>query len=141
MILLDSNVLIDLMQGDGEWQAWSSAAVEEGAMTDQLAVSSVVVAEVAPRSGTLADFIERIGRFGAVVVDLDNEAAYAAGSAFQAYRARRRGDPDLPRSIIADFLIGGQALILGAAIMTRDARFYRRYFPFVSLITPDEATA
>lgn len=138
MIFLDSNVVIDVMRGDGEWQVWSSAAIVEGAATDRLAVSPVVVAEVAPRVGTLADFVERIGRFGATVVDLDNEAAYAAGAAFQDYRERRRAQSDAPRSIIADFLIGGQALVQGAAIITRDARFYRQYFPSLALITPDE---
>ena len=139
MILLDSNILIDLMQSNGEWHDWSLATVEEAAVTEQLGVSPVVVAEVAPRVGTLNDFIERIGRIGAIVVDLNNDAAYAAGAAFQHYRKRRRDDPTLPRSIIADFLIGGQAAMLDASILTRDPRFYRAYFPTVSLITPDEA--
>lgn len=139
MIFIDSNVVIDLMQNDSEWLIWSANAVEDAGTGDTLAVSPVVVAEVAPRVGTLTDFIERIGRFGATVIDLDNEAAFAAGMAFNVYRKRRRVGDDTARSIIADFLIGGQALVLDATIITRDPRFYRTYFPSVRLITPDKA--
>lgn len=136
MILIDSNIIIDMMQNSGEWIDWSSATVEDAGTRDSIAVSPVVVAEVAPRVGTLAEFLERIGRFGATVVDLDNEAAYVAGTAFSVYRRRRRAGTDDARSIIADFLIGGQAQVLGATLITRDPRFYRTYFPTVPLITP-----
>lgn len=139
MILIDSNVVIDLLGSGGEWQAWSENAVIEAGAGGELAVSPIVVAEVAPRVGSLAEFIERIERFGANIVDLSNEAAYASGTAFNIYRKRRRDGLESARSIIADFLIGGQALALEAGILTRDPRFYRTYFPSVRLITPDKA--
>jgi predicted nucleic acid-binding protein len=139
VILLDSNVVIDLLGDAEEWFAWSWNSVEEAGLDNDLAISPIVVAEVAPYLGGLDDFVERVSRFGATVVDLTNEAAYAAGSAFITYRERRREKPEVTRSIIADFLIGGQALVLGATIITRDSRFYRSYFPSVPLITPDKA--
>ena len=136
MILLDSNVVIDLFSSGSEWQEWSQNAVEEAVLDHELAVSQVVVAEVAPYLGSLEIFIERIGRFGATVAALTNEAAYAAGTAFVLYRKRRKDNQDTAKSIIADFLIGGHATALGATILTRDPRFYCRYFPDVPLITP-----
>lgn len=139
MILLDSNVIIDLLGNGGEWQVWSQNAIVDAGTDEQLAVTPIVVAEVAPRVESLDGFIERIERFGASIVELSNEAAYAAGTAFNLYRERRRNGDERARSIIADFLIGGQALVLDAAIITRDARFYRSYFPTVTLITPDKA--
>ncbi len=139
MILIDSNVVIDLLGSGGEWQAWSENAVTEAGADGQLAVSPIVVAEVAPRVGSLDEFVERIDRFGATIVELSNEAAFAAGTAFNVYRERRRVGKETARSIIADFLIGGQAIALEAAIVTRDPRFYRTYFPKVPLITPDKA--
>src|SRR5258706_5129470 len=139
MILIDSNVVIDLLENGGEWEAWSENAVIEAGADDRLAVSPIVVAEVAPRVGNLNEFIERIERFGAIIVELSNEAAYAAGTAFNVYRERRRVGNETARSIIADFLIRGQAIVLEAAIVTRDPRFYRTYFPTVPLITPDKA--
>ena len=139
MILIDSNVIIDLLGSGGEWQVWSQNAIVDAGADEQLAVTPIVVAEVAPRVESLDGFIERIERFGASIVELSNEAAYAAGTAFNLYRERRRNGDERALSIIADFLIGGQALVLDAAIITRDARFYRSYFPTVTLITPDKA--
>ena len=136
MILLDSNVVIDLFSNGGEWQEWSQNAVAEAIADHELAVSQVVVAEVAPYLGSLEVFIERIGRIGATVAESTNEAAYAAGTAFVLYRKRRRVGQDTTKSIIADFLIGGHAATLGATILSRDPRFYRTYFPSVGLITP-----
>jgi predicted nucleic acid-binding protein len=71
-------------------------------------------------------------------MDLDNHAAYMAGMAFLRYRERRRTGQDGAKSIIADFLIGGHAQVLGATILTRDPRFYKAYFPKVPLIAPSK---
>jgi predicted nucleic acid-binding protein len=140
MILIDSNVVIDLLQASGEWQEWSENAVVEASADDEIAISQIVVAEVAPRLGSLGGFIERIEQFGGSVLELSNEAAFDAGVAFHIYRASRRDGPDTVRSILPDFLIGGHAQTLGASILTRDPRFYRTYFPSVPLITPDKAS-
>lgn len=139
MILIDSNVLIDMLGPEGDWKAWSTDAVTLAGADHDLAITPIVVAEVAPRAGSLKAFFEGISGFGVTVAELGNEAAFAAGWAFNQYRARRRSANDPVRSIIADFLIGGQAQVLGASILTRDPRFYRTYFPTVPLITPDKA--
>lgn len=139
MILIDSNVVIDMLGESGEWTKWSTDAVADAATGDDLAITPVVIAEVAPRAGTLEAFMQGIGKFAVSVADLDAEAAYAAGVAFNKYRERKRAGAEAARSIIADFLIGGQALVLDATIITRDPRFYRTYFPSVRLITPDKA--
>jgi predicted nucleic acid-binding protein len=137
MILIDSNVVIDMLDDDGEWKAWSTEAVAEAGADQELAIAPIVVAEVAPRAGSLERFLGGIEKFGVTVSDMSNEAAYSAGIAFNVYRQRRRAGVDSFRSIIADFLIGGQALVQDATIITRDPRFYRTYFPTVPLITPE----
>jgi hypothetical protein len=38
--------------------------------------------------------------------------------------------------VLPDFVIGAHAMVLGCGIVTRDARRYRSYFPWVPLITP-----
>ncbi len=40
--------------------------------------------------------------------------------------------------MIADFFIGAHAEIEGIAILTRDVRRYRAYFPDVTLIAPPD---
>lgn len=139
MILVDSNILIDLFANDQQWMKWSRDRLAELGTDNQLAINQIVVAEVAPQFARLQEFLDRIAPFNVSLLELDNESAYCGGSAFNVYRERRRTSPETGKSIIADFLIGGQALTLGAAILTRDPRFYRTYFPSVPLITPDKA--
>jgi hypothetical protein len=59
-------------------------------------------------------------------------AAWPAARAFAAYRKRggRRSAP------LPDFFIGAHALVESLALLTRDARRYRSYFPKVRLISP-----
>ena len=140
MILVDSNILIDLFSNDRQWMKWSRDRLAECGTDDQLAINQIVVAEVAPQFAQLQDFLDWIATFNLSLLELDLESAYCGGSAFNAHRERRRASPETGKSIIADFLIGGQAMTLGAAILTRDPRFYRTYFPTVPLISPEKTT-
>jgi predicted nucleic acid-binding protein len=61
------------------------------------------------------------------------DAAFLAGQAFLAYK-RKSGTR---RSTLPDFFIGAHAAVRGYALLTRDARRYRSYFPTVDLIFPE----
>jgi predicted nucleic acid-binding protein len=104
-----------------------------------MAINQIVVAEVAPQFAQLNIFLDWIATFNLGLLEFDLEAAFCGGSAFNTYRQRRKASLEDAKSIIADFLIGGHAQMLGATILTRDPRFYRSYFPSVPLITPDKA--
>ncbi len=65
------------------------------------------------------------------------EAGYLAGRAFWAYR--RAGG--VRERTLPDFLIGAHAYVMGHRLLTRDGRRYRRYFPDLVLIAPDEGEA
>lgn len=135
MILVDSNILIDVFNRDPDWFDWSRAQIGSATSGAALAVNPVVVSEVA-WSFESVDGLNRL--LSALLIGfepLDTLAGFMAGQAFQKYRERR--GPDTPRLPLPDFLIGGHAQSLGAAILTRDARFYRSYFPTVPLITPE----
>ncbi len=64
---------------------------------------------------------------------MTDEAAFLAGLAFRRYKAGR-GEAKM---ILADFLIGAHAVTLDATLLTRDRRFYVKYFPDLPLITPE----
>jgi predicted nucleic acid-binding protein len=139
MILVDSNILIDVL-GEGQaWRDWSVAKIAELTGTNRIIANQIVFAEVAPRLGSLEVFRHWLDSFEIEYIALDEESAFVAGSAFQTYRARRRQEEIGSGTVLPDFLIGGHAQVLGASILTRDPRFYRTYFPTVSLITPDKA--
>ena len=136
MILVDSNIIIDVIELDPVWETWSSAALESAGQEAPLVINEIVVAETAPRGGSLERFQLSIEAIGISVEPISVEAAYLAGTKFQNYREHRKKHEI--RAILADFLIGGHAQNLGATILTRDPRFYRAYFPSVPLITPSK---
>ena len=138
MILLDSNVMIDILDRDPAWFEWSLAQLQHAASLGRVVINPVVIAEVAPQYGPLEDFLSMMTAMVIAVEVLDARAAFNAGQAFQQYRRVRPAD--MPKAIVADFLIGGHAHALGATILTRDPRFYRAYFPAVPLITPSKDT-
>jgi predicted nucleic acid-binding protein len=137
VILVDSNVLIDVFDANQPWHHWSAGTLSITAAADGIGINAIIVAEVAPRMHSLAMFHDRIGRIGAEILDLTPEAAFAAGRAFDLYRARRREKSVKSGAVLPDFFIGGHATVLGASILTRDPRFYRSYFPELTLITPE----
>jgi predicted nucleic acid-binding protein len=68
--------------------------------------------------------------------DLNEEVWRLAGRAFQAYASRRRKQRDPgPRRILADFLIGAQAIHLGYDLLTLDDTLYHTAFPSLSVVT------
>ena len=45
-VLVDSNVLLDVLQGSGPWLSWSEAALAEASDRAQLIINPIVYAEV-----------------------------------------------------------------------------------------------
>ena len=131
--MVDTNVVIDLLEADGAWLDWSLDRVLDARRDGPVAISAIVVGELATRFESLDDVLATIDGFGFVVRDLGAGAAHGAGRAQQAYRAAG----GLRDRLLGDFLIGAHAETLGAALLTRDSRYYRRYFPDLTLITPE----
>lgn len=136
MILVDSNVLIDVLDRDPNWFEWSASNIDRAALGSYLFVNPVVIGEMAPRFEVLDDLRVILAAMLVDVEPLMPEGAFLAGRAFEAHR--RRKQPTAAKSILADFFIGGHAQAVGATILTRDPRFYRSYFPGVPLITPSK---
>lgn len=134
MIFTDSNILIDVIEDDPNWCDWSQDQLAMASGAGPVVINNVVLAEVAPYSGDLTNFLQKIDIMGIRIEALCSHSAFAAGLAFKAYRSLKN-QPG-PKSILPDFLIGGHAQHLGATILTRDPRFYRSYFPSIPLITP-----
>jgi predicted nucleic acid-binding protein len=133
MIFVDSNALIDLSSGREPWVNWSRSAVADACASGPVVINAVVFAELAPNFTSidiLSGFLETVG---IEVVDLSRAAAYRAGQAFAAYR-QAGGKRD---AILADFLIGGHASALGAALLTRDRQRFAGYFPELKVIAPE----
>jgi predicted nucleic acid-binding protein len=132
MVLVDSNVIIDVLTKDPVWQAWSAAALSEAADRDEVAINPIIYAEIASGFATMADLDRHLGPDAFRRRALPYEAGFVAGRAFVEYR--RRGG--VRTSPLPDFYIGAHAAVSGLTLLTRDARRYVGYFPKVVLISP-----
>ncbi len=132
MILVDSNIIIDLPTDDPTWREWSGTALREAADREEIAINPIIYAELASGFATIEELNRQIGPDAFRRLALPYEAGFIAGRAFVEYR--RRGG--VRTSPLPDFYIGAHAAVAGLTLLTRDAGRYRGYFPKVRLISP-----
>jgi predicted nucleic acid-binding protein len=132
VILVDSNVIIDVLTKDPLWRAWSESALSDAADRDEVAINAIIYAEIASGFATMQDLDRHLGAEAFRRLALPYEAGFVAGRAFVEYR--RRGG--VRTSPLPDFYIGAHAAVSGFSLLTRDARRYASYFPKVPLISP-----
>lgn len=132
MVLVDSNIIIDVLTKNPVWQAWSEAALSDAADRDDVAINPIIYAEIASGFATIGDLDRCLGADAFRRLALPYEAGFVAGRAFVEYR--RRGG--VRTSPLPDFYIGAHAAVTGYRLLTRDARRYAGYFPTVDLISP-----
>lgn len=131
MILVDTNVLLDVVKADPIWMPWSLLQLRS-AKSGQLATNMVVYAELAAyptASDQLNPFLDTLN---IQVLDLTRPAARLAGQAFREYRQRG----GVKTGVLPDFFIGAHAQAEKYKLLTRDAGRYKTYFPKIKLICP-----
>jgi predicted nucleic acid-binding protein len=132
VILVDSNVLIDVRTRDVRWFDWSASQLAAAADRSELAINPIIFAELSIDAEAIEALEEELPAHLYRRLALPYEAAFLAGRAFLNYR--RRGGRR--RSPLPDFYIGAHAAVSRLTLLTRDARRYRTYFPTVALICP-----
>ena len=131
MILVDTNVLLDIYRADAIWMPWSLQHLQQ-AKPGQLALNMVVYAELAGHPAEPANLDEFLEMLGIQMLELSRPAARLAGLAFRSYRQRG----GTKTGVLPDFFIGAHALAEGYKLLTRDAGRYKTYFPKIKLICP-----
>jgi predicted nucleic acid-binding protein len=132
VVLIDSNVLLDIFTEDERWFTWSATALARCAEDAVLAINPVIYAEVSIRFARIEELDEALPEAHFHRLPLPWEAAFLAGKCFLAYR--RRGG--MKRAPLPDFYIGAHAAVAGMSLLTRDPKRYRTYFPKLRLIAP-----
>ena len=131
MILVDTNVLLDIYKADAIWMPWSVKQLRS-AKPGQLAINMVVYAELSayPTEHKLLDGF--LATLSIQVLDLTRPAALLAGKAFRQYRQSGGSKT----GVLPDFFIGAHAEAEKFKLLTRDAGRYKTYFPKIKLICP-----
>ena len=132
MILVDTNVLIDVLEDDPQWAQWSLGQLRAQSKIHELAINAVVYAELSLAFERLEQVEDAVTRLGLKLLEIPRAALFLAGKAFITYR--KAGG--VRSNVLPDFFIGAHAAVEKVAILTRDARRYASYFPAVKLLIP-----
>lgn len=133
MVLVDTNVLLDILTDDPVWREWSEGELLRCGENRDLAINPIIYAELAAAYRRRSELDEALEGLPVERLELPYAAGFLAGHAFVQYR-RKGGER---RSPLPDFYIGAHAQCQELVILTRDTSRYRNYFPKVTLICPD----
>ena len=132
MILVDTNVLIDVLEDDPVWADWSIQQLRAQSQIHELAINPIIYAELSQTFSNFEALDDVVTQLGLVMQEVPRPALFLAGKAFVRYRKVGGGK----NNVLADFFIGAHAAVKKLPLLTRDAKRYRSYFPSVELIVP-----
>lgn len=132
MLLVDTNVLVDVLEDDPQWADWSVGQLRAQSKVHRLAINPVIYAELSLTFSTVEALDRVLDELDLAMIELPRSALFLAGKAFVRYR--RQGGKKA--NVLADFFIGAHAAVSGYPLLTRDTGRYASYFPSVSLIAP-----
>ena len=132
MLLVDTNVLVDVLQDDPQWADWSISQMRAQASVHALIINPVIYAEISLSFSTLEALDRVVSTLALELQETPRPALFLAAKAFAQYR--KRGGSRL--QVLPDFFIGAHAAVAGCLLLTRDARRFRTYFPTLEVVAP-----
>lgn len=130
--LVDTNVLIDIINDDPQFAESSTQVLERCTQTGILVINPVIYGGVGPICDSLEELDSLLPRDLFRRDDLIWEATFLAGQAFRRYRQNK----EQKKRVQADFLIGAHASVAGFGLISRDSG-YAKYFK-LELLNPAE---
>jgi len=133
MLLVDTNVLVDVLENDPKWADWSIGQLRAQTKVHRLAINPIIYSELSLTFSTVEALDKTIDELELAMIELPRPALFLAGKAFVRYR-RQGGTKN---TVLADFFIGAHAAVSRLPLLTRDTRRYSSYFSDVTLIAPE----
>jgi predicted nucleic acid-binding protein len=133
LILVDTNVILDVVQDDPVWAEWSQGQLDAWAARDELGINAVIYAELSVAYARIEELEETVDAAELRMLEIPREALFLAGKAFLAYRKQRGART----GVLPDFFIGAHAAVMALPLLTRETARYRTYFPGVTLLAPE----
>jgi predicted nucleic acid-binding protein len=134
-MLVDTNVLIDVLENDPDWSDWSIGQLRIQSQIHKLVINPVIYSELSLSFSKVEALNEVLRKMELELLELPREALFLAGKAFLQYR--RKGG--MKNNVLSDFYIGAHAATSKLPLLTRDTKRYKNYFPTVKLITPNHS--
>lgn len=132
-MLVDTNVLVDVLENDPEWADWSIAQLRAQSKVHRLIINPIIYSELSLTFSTFEALDQVLDDMELRMLDIPKPALFLAGKAFVQYR--RSGG--VKTNVLGDFFIGAHAAVSGMPVLTRDTRRYKSYFSSVRLVAPE----
>lgn len=132
MLLVDTNVILDVIENDPEWAAWSQSQLDAASLKFSLVINPVIYAELSIAYQRIEELEAMIKRAELRLESIPREALFLAGRVYLKYRQQR----GTKSGVLPDFFIGAHGSVAGIPLLTRDVTRYRAYFPSLKLISP-----
>ena len=115
--LVDTNVILDVIGADKQFGEASKQSLSECCKSGVLVINPVIFAEVSAYLDSLEETDDLLPDSLFRQDSLPWEAAFLAGKAFVKYKS----EGGQKKRILADFLIGAHAAVMGFDIISRDS--------------------
>jgi predicted nucleic acid-binding protein len=132
LIVVDTNVILDISGSEPAWREWSVEHLMLALDRGPAIVNDVVFAELCAHQTDVQAVEILLASLPVTLLPMSHQALFLAGKAHAEYR--KSGGVKL--NVLPDFFVGAQAVDLGVPLLTRDTRRYRTYFPQLELIAP-----
>lgn len=132
MLLVDTNVLVDVLQDDRQWANWSIRQRRAQACIHQFTINPIIDADVSSSFSTFEGLDRAVSTLGLALREIPRPALFLAAKAF--VQCRRRGGSR--RQVLTGFFIGAHAAVEGWPLLTRDASRFRTRFPTLEVMAP-----
>ncbi len=93
MLLVDTNVLVDILETDPQWADWSITQLRARANLHRLAINPIIYSELSLAFSTVEALDESIDELGLAMIELSPPALFLAGKAVTRYRPAGRAAP------------------------------------------------
>ena len=135
LLLVDTNVILDVVEDDSQWATWSQTQLESESLKFELAINPVIYAELSIAYQRIEELEAMLKTARLRLEPIPREALFLAGRIFLKYR-RQKGTKT---GVLPDFFTGAHAAVAGVPLLTRDVARYSAYFPTLKLIAPGQA--
>lgn len=132
-ILVDSAVLIDIINDDETWFDWSAQKLSHYMFSHDLVINPIIYGEISYNFHSIQELENSLLPITLHKEHLPRESSEYLANAIFSYKK----NGGTKKILMPDLLIGAHALCHNMQIMTRDIKRYRTYFPEVKLIAPN----
>ena len=131
-MLVDTNILIDVLNDEPRWADWSIHQLRVQSKIHVLSINPIIYSELSSAFSKIEELDDVLQTMGLKFVQIPKPALFLAAKAFLMYR-KKGGNK---HNVSGDFFVDAHAAVSRLPVLTRDTQRFQTYFPSVELVSP-----